>query len=49
MTAFEARLPVLLIHNIDPTWESSEKQEAVQGTHEIDSAVWRRWVFMWTL
>jgi D-alanine-D-alanine ligase len=39
MAVCEARLPVLLIHNIDPAWESSEKQEAVQGAHEIESAL----------
>ena len=39
MAVCEARLPVLLIHNIDPVWESSEKQEAIQGAHEIESAL----------
>jgi D-alanine-D-alanine ligase len=39
MAAWEARLPVLLVHNVDPAWESSEKQEAVQGAHEIESAL----------
>lgn len=34
-----AWLPVLLLHNVDPAWESSEKQEAVQGAHEIESAL----------
>jgi len=38
MAACEARLPVLLIHNVDPAWEDSERREAVQGAHEIESA-----------
>ena len=39
MAVSEGRLPVLLIHNVDPAWESSEKQEAVQGAYEIESAL----------
>jgi D-alanine-D-alanine ligase len=32
-------LPVLILYNVDPEWLSSEIEEAVQGAHEIESAL----------
>jgi len=41
MSAKENRtdLPVLLLYNVDPAWLNSEIEEAIHGTHKIETAL----------